>query len=90
MSAIMIGTKLAVSDTNNNRVLIWNSLPTSTNQAPDVVIGHTQKVFVEPGDVVRKGRVFARANDQGAPDGCHLHFEVYVNGSAVNPMIYLP
>lgn len=41
----------------------------------DVVIGHTQKVYVEVGDVVRKGTMFARANDQGAPDGCHLHFE---------------
>lgn len=41
----------------------------------DVVIGHTQKVYVKPGDIVRKGRMFARANDQGAPDGCHLHFE---------------
>lgn len=41
----------------------------------DLVIGHTQKVYVEPGDVVPRGTMFARANDQGAPDGCHLHFE---------------
>jgi murein DD-endopeptidase MepM/ murein hydrolase activator NlpD len=41
----------------------------------DLVIGHTQKVYVEPGDRVRKGQLFARANDQAAPDGCHLHFE---------------
>ena len=41
----------------------------------DLVIGHTRKVYVEVGDVVRKGEMFARANDRGAPDGCHLHFE---------------
>jgi murein DD-endopeptidase MepM/ murein hydrolase activator NlpD len=41
----------------------------------DLVIGHTQKVYVQEGDVVPKGTMFARANDQGAPDGCHLHFE---------------
>lgn len=32
------GNKLVVTDTNNNRVLIWNSLP-STNTPADVVVG---------------------------------------------------
>ena len=41
----------------------------------DVVIGHTERVFVQPGDRVRRGMVIARANDSAAPDGCHLHFE---------------
>lgn len=31
-------TKLLVADTGNNRVLIWNSIPTE-NQPPDVVLG---------------------------------------------------
>jgi len=35
------GTHLAVADTNNNRVLIWNSIPTAMNQPPDVVVGQT-------------------------------------------------
>lgn len=55
----------------------------------DVVIGHTEKVFVKPGDRVRRGMVIARANDSAAPDGCHLHFEKRaLRGgleSAVNP-----
>jgi len=42
----------------------------------DIVIGHVRRVFVEPGDRVRKGQLIARASDAGAPDGCHLHFEV--------------
>jgi murein DD-endopeptidase MepM/ murein hydrolase activator NlpD len=41
----------------------------------DLVIGHTRKVFVEPGDRVRPGMKLARASDSAAPDGCHLHFE---------------
>jgi murein DD-endopeptidase MepM/ murein hydrolase activator NlpD len=41
----------------------------------DLVIGHTRKVFVEPGDKLHRGDVFALASDNGAPDGCHLHFE---------------
>lgn len=36
------GTRLFVSDSNNNRVLIWNSLANiTTNQNADVVIGQT-------------------------------------------------
>lgn len=33
------GTRLAVADYNNNRVLIWNTIPTANNQAADVVLG---------------------------------------------------
>jgi sugar lactone lactonase YvrE len=41
VSGYFDGTKLYVADTGNNRVLIWNSLPTSTSQLPDVVLGQT-------------------------------------------------
>ena len=47
----------------------------------DVVIGHVRKVYVGPGDVVRRGQLVARASDAGAPDGCHLHFEVRPKGA---------
>jgi hypothetical protein len=33
------GVRLVVSDTDNNRVLIWNSLPTWNNQPADLVLG---------------------------------------------------
>ena len=41
----------------------------------DLVIGHTRRVFVHEGDRVRPRTLIARASDDGAPDGCHLHFE---------------
>jgi len=50
----------------------------------DLVIGHTRTVFVAPGDRVRRGETFARANDSGAPDGCHLHFEVRAIGGGLD------
>jgi uncharacterized protein (TIGR03437 family) len=33
------GVHLVVADTDNNRVLIWNSIPTSNNTPADVVVG---------------------------------------------------
>lgn len=35
------GNKLIVSDAGNNRVLIWNTIPTTNGKAADVVIGQT-------------------------------------------------
>ncbi len=35
------GTMFAVADAENNRVLVWKSLPTSNNQAADFVVGST-------------------------------------------------
>jgi murein DD-endopeptidase MepM/ murein hydrolase activator NlpD len=59
----------------------------------DFVIGHVKQVYVEPGDHVARGDLIARASDQGAPDGCHLHFEARPEGesydAAVNPTHYL-
>lgn len=59
----------------------------------DIVIAHVRRVYVAPGDVVRRGRLIARASDAGAPDGCHLHFEVRPKRggytSAVRPHDYL-
>jgi murein DD-endopeptidase MepM/ murein hydrolase activator NlpD len=61
--------------------------------AVDVLIGHVRQVYVDPGDAVRPGQLVARANDQGAPDGCHLHLEVRRAGTglsgAVDPAPYL-
>ena len=33
------GIRLAVADTNNNRVLLWNAIPAANNTPPDVVLG---------------------------------------------------
>jgi hypothetical protein len=35
----IIGSKLFVADSQNQRVLIWNTFPTTTRQAADVVLG---------------------------------------------------
>jgi murein DD-endopeptidase MepM/ murein hydrolase activator NlpD len=59
----------------------------------DVVIGHARRVLVQPGDRVRAGQRIARAGADGAPDGCHLHFERRALGgqlsSAVRPRTLL-
>ncbi len=53
----------------------------------DLVIGHTHKVYVQPGAMVKRGTMFARANDRGAPDGCHLHFERRAVGGGLSTAV---
>ena len=43
------GTRLAVADLGNHRVLIWNTLPTADGQAADLVLGQTDLVSNTPG-----------------------------------------
>jgi len=43
------GKRLILADTWNNRVLIWNSIPTQINQPPDLVIGQKDLYSSEPG-----------------------------------------
>lgn len=59
----------------------------------DAVIGHPGRVFVRPGRRVRRGDLIARASDDAAPDGCHLHIEIRPRGGsyhdAIRPHPYL-
>jgi murein DD-endopeptidase MepM/ murein hydrolase activator NlpD len=57
-------------------------------QGFDLVIGHTERVYVRVGQWVRRGTMFARANDSGAPDGCHLHFERRAVGGGLSTAVW--
>ncbi len=55
--------------------------------AKDFVIGHVHRVYVQPGDHVAKGELIALSSDEGAPDGCHLHFEVRAKGTSYDSAV---
>ena len=50
---------------------------------------HLSSSSVEEGQLVDRGDVVAQSGSTGASTGCHLHFEVMVNGQAVDPMGWL-
>ncbi len=53
------------------------------------VYGHLEKVFVKPGDIVKKGDLIGLVGNTGLSTGPHLHYEIWKNGKPVNPMKYL-
>ena len=46
------GKVLAVADTDNNRILIWNSIPSSNGQAADIVLGQADFTTVKPPTII--------------------------------------
>jgi murein DD-endopeptidase MepM/ murein hydrolase activator NlpD len=51
--------------------------------------GHTSKILVKVGDLVKRGQVVADVGTTGRSTGPHLHYEVRIAGEAVNPIPYL-
>ncbi len=47
---------------------------------------HLSKINVRPGQRIKKGTVLARSGNTGLSTGPHLHYEIRVNGRAVNPL----
>lgn len=51
---------------------------------------HCSEILVEEGDQVRQGETIALVGNTGLSTGPHLHFEVWVEGQAVDPVWALP
>lgn len=49
---------------------------------------HMNKLQVKVGDTVEKGDKIGTLGNSGRSTGAHLHYEVHVNGKAVNPLPY--
>ncbi|MCB8995472.1 MAG: M23 family metallopeptidase [Bacteroidales bacterium] len=54
----------------------------------ETLYGHCDKIFVKRGDRVKRGDIIGAVGSTGLSAAPHLHYEVHVNGKAVNPINY--
>jgi murein DD-endopeptidase MepM/ murein hydrolase activator NlpD len=55
----------------------------------ETLYGHMCRTGVSVGQTVKKGQVIGYEGSTGRTTGAHVHYEVMVHGSSVNPMTYL-
>lgn len=55
----------------------------------ETLYGHCSEIDVKKGDKVNTGDEIGKAGSTGRSTGPHIHFEVRVNGAAVDPLKYL-
>ncbi|MBE0509685.1 MAG: M23 family metallopeptidase [Chromatiales bacterium] len=51
--------------------------------------GHLKAILVNAGETIKKGHNIATVGSTGRSTGPHVHFEVWVDGRAVDPMKYV-
>lgn len=55
----------------------------------ETLYGHMSRTAVSAGQAIKKGQVVGYEGSTGRTTGAHVHYEVLVHGSSVNPMTYL-
>ncbi len=55
----------------------------------ETIYAHSQKIVAKNGQKVRRGDLIAKVGSSGYSTGPHLHYEVRVNGIAVDPMYFV-
>jgi murein DD-endopeptidase MepM/ murein hydrolase activator NlpD len=56
------------------------------NDSVTTVYGHNSKILVEQNQQVRVGGRIAESGNSGISTAPHLHYEVRINGEAIDPL----
>jgi len=51
--------------------------------------GHLSQIMVQPGQRITRGQLIGRMGSTGRSTGSHLHYEVRIEGKAVNPIPFM-
>jgi murein DD-endopeptidase MepM/ murein hydrolase activator NlpD len=83
------GTVVSITSTaaNGNQLIIDDVLGASGHL--ETGYNHAQGYTVGVGDRVTAGQVIGTVGSTGLATGCHLHFQVWVNGALVDPLSVL-
>jgi murein DD-endopeptidase MepM/ murein hydrolase activator NlpD len=66
-----------------------NLIEVSHGKGIQTRFGHLSKILVAPNSRVKRGQMIALMGSTGRSTGSHLHYEVRIDGRAVNPVPYI-
>ena len=55
----------------------------------ETIFGHAHKLLVKEGAKIKRGHTIALLGNTGLSTGPHLHYEIRINGIAVDPLYYI-
>lgn len=92
--ATPVGTAVMASSTGTVAKAGWGSgygyvVYINHSDGRQTRYGHLSKVLVSAGQTVTQGQKIALSGNTGVSTGPHVHFEILINGSQVNPLKYL-
>ncbi|MCM2283755.1 MAG: peptidoglycan DD-metalloendopeptidase family protein [Desulfobacula sp.] len=71
------------------KVYIGNLVIIDHDHGRSTKYGHLKEILVNPGQEVKRGDVIGLVGNTGRSTGPHLHYEVLINGTPVNPLKYI-
>ena len=69
-------------------LLHGNTIGLDHGQGVASIFLHLSKIYVKEGDFVKAGQVIGAVGATGAVTGPHLHWGLYVNGAAIDPVAW--
>lgn len=78
-----------VSEAGYNRGGYGNLIKLNHGRGIETRYGHLSRILVSPGQRVTRGQLIGRMGSTGRSTGSHLHYEVRIDGRAVNPIPFM-
>ncbi|WP_328465150.1 peptidoglycan DD-metalloendopeptidase family protein [Actinoplanes sp. NBC_00393] len=64
------------------------SITVQQDDGTEVIYAHSRRLLVKAGDAVKAGQVIGEVGNTGYSYGTHLHLEVHVKGTPVDPIVF--
>jgi murein DD-endopeptidase MepM/ murein hydrolase activator NlpD len=93
--AAAIGTPIyatadgTISEAGYNSGGYGNLIKVDHGRGIETRYGHLSAILVSPGQRITRGQVIGRMGSTGRSTGSHLHYEVRIDGRAVNPIPFM-
>ncbi|WP_127546030.1 M23 family metallopeptidase [Actinoplanes sp. OR16] len=65
------------------------SITVEQEDGTELIYAHSRRLLVKKGDEVKAGQVIGEVGNTGYSYGTHLHLEIHVKGTPVDPIVFL-